>query len=148
MAEVDEACATMDRAIERIAFLEARNTELQAANRGLLKRARAAEDGHKYALGKLEVANADVAAIRRDLASMGLLDYSNSLRAEKQAASSVAKADEPFGRQRQMVHVTFQGVAEDVDHYIRMVERYIDGQGDNVQRIGNQIKIHPRAVND
>lgn len=36
---VDDACATMDRAIERIAFLEARVTELQSANERYRERA-------------------------------------------------------------------------------------------------------------
>lgn len=67
---------------------------------------------------------------------------------KQKAPAPATKADEPFGRQRQGVHLTFQGAAADVDHYIRKIERFIDGQGDDVQRMGNQMKIHPRANND
>lgn len=56
--------------------------------------------------------------------------------------------EEPFGRQPQPVTVTILGDLRDVDTYLRKIARYIEGQGDNVQRMGNQIKIYPRAIND
>lgn len=56
--------------------------------------------------------------------------------------------NEPFGRQPEVVHVTFTGDLRDVDAYIRKISRYIEAQGDNVERMGNQIRIYPRAVNE
>ena len=57
--------------------------------------------------------------------------------------------DEPFGRQPQPVHVDFTGDLRDVDEYIRKVQRIIENNSyDNVVRLGNQLMIYPRAVND
>ena len=56
---------------------------------------------------------------------------------------------EPFGRQPQPVRVDFHGDLRDVEHYIRRLTSIIEsGSYDVVTRMGNQITIHPRAVND
>jgi hypothetical protein len=56
--------------------------------------------------------------------------------------------DEPFGRQRQPVRLDFSGDLRDVDHYMKLVERCFTHNYDNVERMGNQLMIYPRAVNE
>lgn len=59
------------------------------------------------------------------------------------------KPDEPFGRQPQPVVVSFTGDLRDVEAYIQKFTRIIEqGSYDTITRMGNQLKIHPRAVND
>lgn len=56
---------------------------------------------------------------------------------------------EPFGRQPQPVRVDFHGDLRDCEAYIRKITSSIEnGSYDTVTRMGNQITIHPRAVND
>jgi hypothetical protein len=63
--------------------------------------------------------------------------------------SDVASENEPFGRQPQPVHVSFSGDLRDCETYIRNITSYIERSSyDTVSRMGNQIIIHPRAVND
>lgn len=63
--------------------------------------------------------------------------------------SDVASENEPFGRQPQPVRVDFSGDLRDCEEYIRKITRIIEGGSyDTVSRMGNQIIIHPRAVND
>jgi len=63
--------------------------------------------------------------------------------------SDVASENEPFGRQPQPVHVAFTGDLRDVETYIRMITSIIENRSyDTVSRMGNQIVIYPRAVND
>ena len=58
-------------------------------------------------------------------------------------------SDEPFGRQPQPVLVSFTGDLRDVDSYMQRIKRIIEvGSYDNVELMGNQMKIYPRAVND
>lgn len=58
-------------------------------------------------------------------------------------------SDEPFGRQPQSVRLDFTGDLRDVEHYMRRITQIIEsGSYDTVSRMGNQIIIHPRAVND
>ncbi len=58
-------------------------------------------------------------------------------------------SDEPFGRQPQPVRLDFNGDLRDVDAYINKIKAYIERSSyDNVERMGNQITIYPRAVND
>lgn len=58
-------------------------------------------------------------------------------------------SDEPFGRQPQSVRLDFTGDRRDVALYIGLITRFIEsGSYDTVSRMGNQIIIHPRAVND
>jgi hypothetical protein len=59
-----------------------------------------------------------------------------------------ADPDEPFGQQRQVVHVTMLGDLRDVEHYMAILRRAAERSGDNTQRMGNQFKIFPRANND
>jgi hypothetical protein len=57
--------------------------------------------------------------------------------------------DEPFGRQPQPVHISATGDLRDVDHYLSKIASWIERSSyDTVTRMGNQIIIHPRAVND
>jgi hypothetical protein len=56
--------------------------------------------------------------------------------------------DEPFGRQPEPVLIVATGDLRDVDEYLRRIKRFIEFRGDNVERMGNQLKIYPRAVND
>ncbi len=57
--------------------------------------------------------------------------------------------DEPFGRQPQPIRVDFSGDLRDVEVYILLIKRLIErGSYDNVERMGNQLMIYPRAVND
>lgn len=52
-------------------------------------------------------------------------------------------------RQPEKVRVSFHGDLRDVEHYIRKISHIIEsGSYDVVTRMGNQIIIHPRAVND
>lgn len=58
-------------------------------------------------------------------------------------------SDEPFGRQPQPVRVDFTGDLRDVDACISRIIRIIEGGSyDQCTRMGNQIMIYPRAVND
>lgn len=58
-------------------------------------------------------------------------------------------SDDPFGRQPQPVRVDFIGDLRDVDYYMRRISSLIEGGSlDVVTRMGNQLIIHPRAVND
>lgn len=62
---------------------------------------------------------------------------------------SLSDRDEPFGRQPQPVRVDFSGDLRDVETYLKLVKRFIESRGyDNCERMGNQLKIYPRAVND
>jgi len=56
--------------------------------------------------------------------------------------------DEPFGRQPQPVLVAMTGDLRDVDHYMQILRMAAERTGDNTERMGNQFKIYPRAVND
>lgn len=63
--------------------------------------------------------------------------------------SDVTSENEPFGRQPQPVRVDFHGDLRDCETYIRKITSIIEsGSYDVVTRMGNQITIHPRAVND
>lgn len=58
-------------------------------------------------------------------------------------------SDEPFGRQPQPVRVDFFGDLRDVEHYMSRIKSIIEHNSyDAVTRMGNQLIIHPRAVND
>jgi hypothetical protein len=62
--------------------------------------------------------------------------------------SDVPSENEPFGRQPQVVNVSMTGDRIDVDHYMQIFRMAAERNGDVTQRIGNQIRIYPRAVND
>ena len=63
--------------------------------------------------------------------------------------SDVVSENEPFGRQPEPVRVSFFGDLRDCETYIRKITSIIEnGSYDTVSRMGNQIIIHPRAVND
>lgn len=52
-------------------------------------------------------------------------------------------------RQPQPITITFAGDQRDIDKYLRIIERMLDGRSrDNVEHNGNQLKIYPAAVND
>ena len=58
-------------------------------------------------------------------------------------------SDEAMIRQPQPVQVAFFGDLRDVDAYMRRIKRIIEaGSYDNVELMGNQMMIYPRAVND
>ena len=56
--------------------------------------------------------------------------------------------DEPFGRQAQPVRLDFFGDLCDVDHYMNQIQRFFSHNYDNVERMGNQLIIYPRANNE
>jgi len=56
--------------------------------------------------------------------------------------------NEPFDRQPQPVLVTMIGDMRDVDHYMQILCMATERNGDDTQRMGNQFRIYPRAVND
>lgn len=57
--------------------------------------------------------------------------------------------NEPFGRQPQPVLLTAVGDQRDIDFYLDKIKRIIEtGSHDNVVRTANQLRIHPRAIND
>lgn len=57
--------------------------------------------------------------------------------------------DEPFGRQPQPVRIDAYGDLRDVDYYLNRIKSIIENSSyDNVKRMGNQLIIYPRAVND
>lgn len=63
--------------------------------------------------------------------------------------SDAISENNPFGRQPQVVRVDFHGDHRDCETYIQKITRIIEnGSYDTVSRMGNQIMIHPRAVND
>jgi hypothetical protein len=56
---------------------------------------------------------------------------------------------EPFGRQPQPVRLDFTGDLRDVSYYMDRIKSYFENATyDNVERMGNQLIIYPRAVND
>lgn len=58
-------------------------------------------------------------------------------------------SNEPFGRQPQPVRITASGDLRDVDYYLNRIKSIIENNSyDNVERMGNQLMIYPRAVND
>ena len=57
--------------------------------------------------------------------------------------------NEPFGRQPQPVRLDAHGDLRDVDHYLNLIKSFIENRSyDNCERMGNQIIIYPRAIND
>lgn len=57
--------------------------------------------------------------------------------------------DEPFGRQPQPVRLDGFGDLRDVEHYLQKIKSFIENSSyDTVTRMGNQLTIYPRAVND
>jgi hypothetical protein len=57
--------------------------------------------------------------------------------------------NEPFGRQPLPVRLDAFGDLRDVDYWLRRIKSLIETSGyANVERMGNQIKIFPHAVND
>jgi hypothetical protein len=58
-------------------------------------------------------------------------------------------SDEPFGRQPQPVRPDGSGDMRDVDYYLNKIKGYIENSSfDTVTRMGNQLIIHPAAVNN
>lgn len=68
--------------------------------------------------------------------------------ADDTTKSDVASENEPFGRQPQPVLVAMTGDLRDVENYMRILRQAAERSGDNTERMGNQFKIYPRAVND
>ena len=67
----------------------------------------------------------------------------------RRARDPAKKDKEPFGRQPQPVLLVATGDLRDVDFYLRRIKSLIEsGSYDACERMGNQIKIYPRAVND
>lgn len=64
------------------------------------------------------------------------------------SAESGDQNESPFGRQRQVVHVSMTGDLRDVEHYMAILRKAAERSGDDTQRMGNQFKIYPRANND
>jgi hypothetical protein len=58
------------------------------------------------------------------------------------------KIDEPFGRQPEPVLVSVTGDMRDVEYWITQLRRYAEGRCGSTERMGNQFKIYPQAVND
>lgn len=57
--------------------------------------------------------------------------------------------EEPFGRQPQPVRIDFTGDLRDVDYYMKWIAQVIEnGSYAITTRMGNQLTIHPGAVND
>lgn len=57
--------------------------------------------------------------------------------------------DEPFGRQPEPVLIIATGDLRDVDYYLNRIKSLIESNTyANVERMGNQLKIYPAAVND
>ena len=52
-------------------------------------------------------------------------------------------------RQRQPIRIDAFGLNEDVDYYLNRIKALIESSTyDNVERMGNQLKIYPAANND
>jgi hypothetical protein len=56
--------------------------------------------------------------------------------------------NDPFGRQPQPVRVELYGDQRDIDLFISLLRAAAERTDASTQRMGNQFKIYPRAVND
>ena len=54
-----------------------------------------------------------------------------------------------FPRQMEPITITFLGDLRDVTYYLDKVKRILEAHSyDNVERMGNQLKVYPAANND